>query len=147
MEPNAQSLAPALGRVSVTRRYRFSAAHRLYSTELSENDNRKIFGKCYNPNGHGHNYVVYVTVGGVIDEETGRVVDLDVLDRIVTKTIVQRFDHMDLNQDPEFLTKTTTGENLAMLVWDLLAKESLPGRLGKVGVIETRDNYFEYSGA
>jgi len=147
MEPNAQPLALALGHVSVTRRYRFSSAHRLYSTKLSENDNWKIFGKCYNPNGHGHNYVVYVTVSGRLDDHTGTVADLEALDHIVTRTIVQRFDHQDLNQDPEFSTNTTTGENLAMLVWDLLAKESLPGRLEKVGVVETRDNYFEYAGA
>ncbi len=131
---------------SLTRRYKFAAMHRLHTGHLSEEDNWKVFGKCNNPNGHGHNYVILVTVTGAINEQTGLVADVETLDRIVRETVVTRFDHRDLNQDPAFADKTTTGENLAILVWDLLA-DRIPGvRLAKVGVIETRDNYFEYAG-
>jgi 6-pyruvoyltetrahydropterin/6-carboxytetrahydropterin synthase len=131
---------------SVTRRYRFSAAHRLHSDHLSDEDNRVVFGKCNNPNGHGHNYVLFVTVSGDIDSTTGMVVDIVALHRVVNDTVVCRFDHQDLNLDPEFSTRTTTGENLVMLIWDLLVKEVPSGRLEKVGLVETRDNYFEYAG-
>ena len=131
---------------SLTRRYKFAAMHRLHTDRLSEEDNWKVFGKCNNPNGHGHNYVILVTVAGAINEQTGLVADVEKLDRIVQDRVVARFDHHDLNQDPAFADKTTTGENLAILVWDLLA-DRIPGaRLAKVGVIETRDNYFEYAG-
>lgn len=131
---------------ALTRRYKFAAMHRLHTDRLSEEDNWKVFGKCNNPNGHGHNYVILVTVEGAINEQTGLVADVDALDRIVRDTVVARFDHQDLNRDPAFADKTTTGENLAILVWDLLA-DRIPGaRLAKVGVIETRDNYFEYAG-
>jgi 6-pyruvoyltetrahydropterin/6-carboxytetrahydropterin synthase len=131
---------------SITRRYKFAAMHRLHTDQLSEADNWKVFGKCNNPNGHGHNYVVLVTVAGGIQERTGSVADVEALDRIVHETVVARFDHRDLNGDPAFADKTTTGENLAILVWDLLV-DRIPGaRLAKVSVIETRDNYFEYAG-
>ncbi len=131
---------------SVTRRYRFAAAHRLHSDRLSDEDNRRIFAACNNPNGHGHNYALFVTVSGEIDPDTGMVVDLDALDRLVTETVVERFDHRDLNLDPEFSERTTTGENVVLLIWDLLVKRIPTGRLLKVGLIETRDNYFEYAG-
>lgn len=132
--------------VSITRRYRFVAQHCLHSERLTPEDNRRVFGKCNNPNGHGHNYVLYVTVSGTVDPRTGLALDLLALDRLVGQKIVQRFDHRDLNQDPEFATRTTTGENLVRLIWDLLSKDMPGGRLEKVGVVETRDNYFEYAG-
>ena len=131
---------------SITRRYKFAAMHRLHTDQLSEADNWKVFGKCNNPNGHGHNYVVLVTVKGGIQERTGSVADVGALDRLVHETVVARFDHRDLNGDPAFADKTTTGENLAILVWDLLVDRIQGARLAKVGVIETRDNYFEYAG-
>lgn len=130
----------------ITRRYKFAAMHRLHSDQLSEADNWKAFGKCNNPNGHGHNYVVLVTVEGGIQERTGSAADVEALDRIVHETVVARFDHRDLNGDSAFADKTTTGENLAILVWDLLVGKIQAGRLAKVSVIETRDNYFEYAG-
>ena len=132
--------------IRITRRYKFAAMHRLHSDQLSEADNWKVFGKCNNPNGHGHNYVVLVTVEGSIQERTGSAADVEALDRIVHETVVARFDHRDLNGDPAFADATTTGENLAVLIWDLLADKVSGGRLVKVGVIETRDNYFEYAG-
>lgn len=133
--------------VSITRRYRFCAAHRLHTDALSAEENWAAFGKCNNPNGHGHNYVVLVTVKGPVDPATGTLLDLEELDRVVHERIVARFDHRDLNRDPEFKQRTTTGENLVLLIWDLLVNALPAGRLDKVGVIETRDNYFEYAGA
>ncbi len=136
-----------MGSVSVTRRYRFCAAHRLHTDALSPEENWAAFGKCNNPNGHGHNYVVLVTVKERVDRASGKLLDLDELDRLVHRRVVARFDHRDLNEDPEFRERTTTGENLVLLIWDLLVNELPTGQLEKVGVIETRDNYFEYSGA
>ncbi len=131
---------------SLTRRYRFCAQHRLHTEHLSEEENWRVFGKCNNPNGHGHNYVIYVTVSGELDPQSGQVVDLVRLDQVVRELVVDRFDHRDLNQDQAFATQTTTGENLARLIWEILAGRMPQGRLAKVGVVETRDNYFEYSG-
>lgn len=136
-----------MAQASVTRRYRFCAAHRLHTDYLSPQENLAVFGKCNNPNGHGHNYVVLVTVKDGVQAETGQGVDLDRLDRIVGRQITLRFDHHDLNQDPEFADRTTTGENLVLLIWDLLVQSLPDGQLEKVGLIETRDNYFEYAGA
>ncbi len=131
-----------MAHVSITRRYRFCAAHRLHTDHLTPEENWAAFGKCNNPNGHGHNYVVLVTLKGGGDREADR---LEQLDRLVEDTIVTRFDHHDLNQDPAFAHSTTTGENLVKLIWELLVEKVPAGSLEKVGVIETRDNYFEYS--
>jgi len=130
--------------VSMTRRYRFCAAHRLHADRLTPEANQAVFGKCNNPNGHGHNYVVLVTVKSSGNREAR---DLEQLDHVVNETIVRRFDHQDLNCDPEFSGVTTTGENLVKLIWDLLVPRVPAGCLEKVGVIETRDNYFEYAGS
>jgi 6-pyruvoyltetrahydropterin/6-carboxytetrahydropterin synthase len=135
-----------MAQASVTRRYRFCAAHRLHTDHLSSEDNRAVFGKCNNPNGHGHNYVVLVTVKSTVPTTASGRVDLDRLDQTVADQVVRRFDHHDLNQDPEFAERTTTGENLVLLIWDLLVKYFPAGQLEKVGLIETRDNYFEYAG-
>ena len=128
----------------VTRRYRFCAAHRLHTDLLSPEENRTAFGKCNNSNGHGHNYVVLVTIRAGTAESTSGLASLD---RLVTDTIIERFDHQDLNSDPAFSALTTTGENLVMVIWDILNPLLLAGLLHKVGLIETRDNYFEYTGA
>lgn len=134
-----------MGQTSVTRRYRFCAAHRLHTDHLSPEENWAAFGKCNNPNGHGHNYVVLVTVRSAKDGS--QTVDLAALDQVVTERIIRRFDHHDLNQDLGFADRTTTGENLVLLIWDLLAPHLPAGQLEKVGLIETRDNYFEYAGS
>lgn len=136
-----------MGTTSIIRRYRFCAAHRLHTEHLSAEENRTVFGKCNNPNGHGHNYVVLVTIACADGAGAGRGVSLDELDRIVADRIIARFDHHDLNEDPEFASRTTTGENLVLLIWDLLVTRLPAGQLQKVGVIETRDNYFEYTGS
>jgi 6-pyruvoyltetrahydropterin/6-carboxytetrahydropterin synthase len=132
--------------VALTRRYQFSAAHRLHSTMLSEEENRKIFGKCNNPNGHGHNYIVEVTVLGPVNPETGMVTDLGQMDRAVDEQVIRRFDHQHLNYDKAFVSTVTTGENLVKLIWQLL-EGAIPGvRLDRICLVETRDNYFEYRG-
>jgi len=131
-----------MAQLTMTRRYRFCAAHRLHTDFLTPEQNWAAFGKCNNPNGHGHNYVVLVTVNSGIGPRAYRPEDLD---QIVDKEIVSRFDHHDLNEDPAFAGATTTGENLVKLIWDLLVVKLPAGSLAKVGVIETRDNYFEYA--
>ncbi len=136
-----------MAHANVTRRYRFCAAHRLHTDHLTPEENRAAFGKCNNENGHGHNYVVLVTVAGDPRHETDHAVDVEQLDGVVLDAVIRRFDHQDLNRDPEFAKRTTTGENLVLLIWDLLVKRIPGGRLEKVGVIETRDNYFEYAGS
>jgi len=132
--------------VCLTRRYRFAAAHRLHTEAMSETENRRVFGKCNNPNGHGHNYTLEVTVRGAIAFDTGMVTDLDRLDRTVEEQVLRRFDHQHLNFDEAFAGQTTTGENLVVLLWDILAKAVPVGTLHKIGLVETRDNYFEYAG-
>ena len=132
-----------MSQVYVTRRYRFCAAHRLHTDQLSSDENWAAFGKCNNPNGHGHNYVVLVTVKSGGREEA---CDLSRLDELVNERIIERFDHRDLNSDPALAGLTTTGENIVKLIWDILEPQLSMRRLHKVGVIETRDNYFEYGG-
>lgn len=131
---------------SITRTYTFCAAHRLHSEQLPDDLNQQIFGKCNNPHGHGHNYTILVTVQGELDPCTGLITDPEALDRLVKKNIIDRFDHQHLNFDPAFEHLTTTGENLARLIWNLLVDQLPSGQLEKIGVIETRDNFFEYVG-
>ena len=131
---------------TITRSYKFCAAHRLHTDQLPPDVNQKIFGKCNNANGHGHNYTVHVTVQGELNPETGLITDVDLLDRRVKELIVDRFDHQHLNCDPAFEQVVTTGENLAKLVWEILIDQIPSGRLAKIGVVETRDNFFEYIG-
>jgi len=132
--------------VYLTRRYRFSAAHRLHTNALSEEENDRVFGKCNNPNGHGHNYTLEVTLRGEVMSETGMVTDLERLDRTVEERVLKRFDHRHLNDDKAFADKVTTGENLVVMLWNLLEKAVPAGTLHKIGLVETRDNYFEYAG-
>ena len=135
------------GQVYVSRRYRFSATHRLYAPELSDAENRKIFGKCGNDNGHGHNYQVFVTVAGPVDAETGMACDIQALDRLVHDRVVGRYDHRHLNLDVEdFVEHIPTGENIVRRIWELLDGSVPKGRLNKVRLVETRDNAFEYVG-
>ena len=132
--------------LAATRSYHFSAAHRLHTPQLSDEVNQKIFGKCNNPNGHGHNYTVFVTVNQKDNVRSPDLLDCSELDRLVKRHIVDRFDHQHLNYDPAFQDVVTTGENLAKLIWELLVQELPAGTLQKIGVLETRDNYFEYIG-
>lgn len=131
--------------VHLTRKYHFCAAHRLHSHQLTEEENRQIFGKCNNPHGHGHNYYLDVTVSGEPDPITGMIIDLAWLDRTVESQVLQKFDHKHLNLDTqEFADTNPTSENIAVVIWQLLSKH-VP-KLSKVGLWETEKNYFEYSG-
>lgn len=131
---------------SLTRRYHFSSAHRLYAEGLSGADQQRLFGRCGHPDGHGHNYVLAVTVGGKIDSDTGMVTDIPALDRVVQELVVQRFDQRNLNQDQDLARSIPTGENLAQCIWNLLVKAVPTGRLERVGLGETRETSYEYVG-
>jgi 6-pyruvoyltetrahydropterin/6-carboxytetrahydropterin synthase len=130
--------------VRLTRRYRFSASHRLDLASLSAGENQRLFGKCNNPFGHGHDYTIDVTVEGW-PGETGQLVNRAALDSFVRERILDRLDHKDLNRDvPELSGKVPTTENLAVAVRDSLARDwSLPARLARVRISETERNIFE----
>ena len=133
--------------VHLSRHYTFSASHLLYTNHLSFEENEAIFGKCANPNGHGHNYGLTITVKGEIDDATGFVIPLDTLDDAVRRHVLDAYDHRFLNVDVEdYVDLVPTGENIAMEVWRRLEKP-LAGRLTKVILDETRNNRFEYTGA
>ena len=122
-----------------------SASHRLHTEALSVEENRAAFGKCNNPHGHGHNYVVEVLAGGQVDPETGMVVNMVAIDEAVRAKVVERFDHANLNLDPLFVNRVPTTENLCRVVFSLI-KDALPaGELEYVRVEETENNFFECS--
>jgi 6-pyruvoyltetrahydropterin/6-carboxytetrahydropterin synthase len=128
------------------RRYTLSASHRLHAAALSDEQNRAVYGKCNNPHGHGHNYAVEVLVGGPVMAETGMAMNLVDVDRAVHASILDRFDHANLNLDPLFAAQVPTTENFCKAVYELL-KEALPaGVLEQVRVEETENNFFEYRG-
>jgi 6-pyruvoyltetrahydropterin/6-carboxytetrahydropterin synthase len=130
---------------ALTRRYHFSAAHRLESAALSPEDNARVYGQCYRP--HGHNYDVEVTVAGAIDPATGMAADLGELDAVVERVLLDRVDHYDLSAAvPALVGVVTTGENLARAFWEWLAPALPPGSLRRVAVVETANNTFEYFG-
>jgi 6-pyruvoyltetrahydropterin/6-carboxytetrahydropterin synthase len=123
-----------------------SASHRLHTDALTAEANRAAYGKCNNPHGHGHNYVVEVLTAGLVDPETGMVVNMAALDEAVQRHVLERFDHADLNLDPLFQDRVPTTENLCRAVYGLL-KDALPaGLLESVRVEETENNFFEYCG-
>jgi 6-pyruvoyltetrahydropterin/6-carboxytetrahydropterin synthase len=133
-------------RAYLSRRYVLSASHRLYSETYSEQKNREVYGKCANPHGHGHNYVVEVTVGGQVNPVTGMVCNLVDLDRCVQGKVIDRFDHTNLNFDERFSNEVPTTENLCIAIHDLLAEHFVHADLERVRVEETRNNFFEYAG-
>ncbi len=125
------------------RRYAFSASHRLHADELTPEQNRAAFGKCNNPHGHGHNYIVEVLVGGAVAVETGMVINLFDLDSVVRTKVLDRFDHTNLNLDPLFTSAVPTTENLCRAVFRLLQGNLQPGELEYVRVEETENNFFQ----
>ena len=132
--------------VTLTKTFGFSAAHRLHSAVLSDDENRTIFGKCNNVHGHGHNYELEVTVQGNIDPQTGMVMDLGKLMQVVHDQVLERFDHKHLNKDTdEFREQNPTGENIVQVIWRLLQPE-LGSQLVRLGLWETPKNLFEYCG-
>ena len=130
--------------MKLTSRYRFSASHRLDTAALSPEENRKLYGKCNNPHGHGHDYVLEITVDGSVDRD-GQVVNREALDAVVRERVLARLDHRNLNADsPELAGSVTTTENLATLVRGaLLDGWTLPARLARVRISETARNTFE----
>jgi 6-pyruvoyltetrahydropterin/6-carboxytetrahydropterin synthase len=129
-----------------TQVYRFCAAHRLHSKHLSDAENRELYGKCNNPNSHGHNYVMYVTLQGNPDPKTGALSDFDKHHQLIQREIADRYDHHYLDQDfEEFKDQVSTAENILVIIWNRLFP-FLSNRLYKLKLIETRDNYFEYYG-
>jgi 6-pyruvoyltetrahydropterin/6-carboxytetrahydropterin synthase len=129
----------------LTRRYKFSASHRLHSDAMSEAENAATYGKCNNPHGHGHNYALAVTVSGQVDEN-GMVCNLVDLDGFVQREILDHFDVQNLNTLPEFAELVPTTENLSMAVYDILQRGFKLAHLERVRFDETLMNSFEYSG-
>ena len=131
----------------LTRRYMFSASHRLHSDEMSEEENRATYGKCNNPNGHGHNYTLEVTVRGPVDPQSGFVVDLKQLKDVMSREVLDALDHRFLNKEvPEFFTKIPTTENLAIAIWQRLAPKLNAAQLHRVRVYETPDLFVDFYG-
>jgi 6-pyruvoyltetrahydropterin/6-carboxytetrahydropterin synthase len=130
----------------LNRRYMFSASHRLHSDQLSDAQNTATYGKCNNPYGHGHNYVLEVTVSGPVDAQTGMVCNLVDLDEFVQQEILDHFDHQNLNMLPEFAKSVPTTENLCIAIYDILQRGFRFAHLEKVRFEETMMNSFEYAG-
>ena len=133
--------------VLVTKRLRFNAAHRVHNPSLSDEENTALFGKCNNPNWHGHNYVLEVTVAGPIDERTGYVIDLGKLRAIVEREVIDKVDHRNMNLEVEFLRGTNpTAENIVVACWRVLVAHVAPGTLHRLRLWETENNHVEYDG-
>lgn len=130
----------------LTRRYLFSASHRLHTDALSDEQNRAVYGKCNNPHGHGHNYALAVTVSGQVDSATGMVCNLVDLDQTVRREVIERFDHVNLNLQPEFAHDVPTTENLSEAIFSILKQNFKAAHLEKVRLEETAMNSFEYDG-
>src|SRR5208283_2092267 len=130
----------------LTRRYIFSASHRLHSDELSESENVATYGKCNNPYGHGHNYALEVTVSGQVNQQTGTLCSLVELDEVVRREVLDRFDHENLNKRQEFAAAVPTTENLSEVIFNILKQSFTAAHLEKVRLEETMMNSFEYAG-
>ena len=139
MAPSAQ--------VTITRRMHFSAAHRVHNPALSDAENQRLFGKCNNPNWHGHNYTLDVSVRGSIHARTGYVHDLGALKKIVEERVVDRIDHKNFNLDVDFMRDIIpTSENIIVAIWRELAPAIQPANLVRLVLWETPNNYVEYTG-
>lgn len=131
----------------VTKKLNFSAAHRLFNPKLSEKENWEIYGKCSNPHGHGHYYTVEITIKGEIDEKTGMVINIDELEDVVKREIIDKVDHKNLNLDVDFLKDTIpTMENLAKIFWGILKDKIPKGELYKIKIYESGSNFVVYRG-
>ncbi|MFZ0913766.1 MAG: 6-carboxytetrahydropterin synthase [Candidatus Korobacteraceae bacterium] len=133
-------------KVHLTRRYLFSASHRLHCDGISESQNQATYGKCNNPHGHGHNYALEVTVSGQVDPGTGMICNLSDLDRSVQSEVLERFDHENLNCRSEFDGLVPTTENLSEVIFNILKQSFTAAHLEKVRLEETMMNSFEYAG-
>lgn len=135
--------------VYITRKERFNAAHRLFRPEFSDAENLRVFGKCSNPNWHGHNYVLWITIKGEVKKETGFVADLKEISRIVNERVIIKVDHRNINLEVDFMSgKLASTENLAVSIWNELEEpiEKLGAILHCIKVEETENNMAEYYG-
>jgi 6-pyruvoyltetrahydropterin/6-carboxytetrahydropterin synthase len=133
--------------VTVTRRMHFSAAHRVHNPAMSDEENRRTFGKCNNPNWHGHNYILDVSVRGAVDERTGYVIDLSRVKQIVDEQVISKVDHRNLNLEVDFLRSVIpTTENVIVAFWRALEPALKPAQLTRLVLWETVNNYVEYDG-
>ena len=135
--------------IYITRKENFNAAHKLSRTDWSLEKNKEVFGKCANPNWHGHNYQLFVTVKGEVNPETGFLVDLKWLKKVINTNVIDKLDHQNLNLDVDFMKdKLASTENLAIAIWDILyplmVEEGV--ELHSVKVYETENNFVEYLG-
>ena len=132
--------------LTLTRRYHFSAGHRLRRADWDMETNSKVYGRCANPGGHGHNYYLFVSVSGEQDSKTGMIVDLSVLDSVVKQQILDKLDHRFLNTEIEFFhTAAPTSEQLCRFIWKQLKSSLKTIRLTRIVLNETENNSFEYS--
>jgi len=134
-------------KVLLARREHFSACHRLHSKELSDTENKELYGKCNNPNGHGHNYVFEVMVKGEVDKKNGMVMNLTDLKKHIKDEVMDVLDHKNLDLDvPYFKDVVSTTENLAIFIWNSLLPKIPPGLLYEVKIYETENNIMIYRG-
>lgn len=133
--------------VYLTRKCEFSAAHHYHNPEFSAEENRRIFGKCNNPNGHGHNYTLEVTVKGRVDSKTGFVINLVDLKEILNREVMDVFDHRHLNREvPEFAKQIPTTENIAIAIWNRITSQLHNAEMHRVRVYEMPDLFVDYYG-
>jgi 6-pyruvoyltetrahydropterin/6-carboxytetrahydropterin synthase len=133
--------------VTITRRLRFNAAHRVHNPALSEEENQRLFGKCNNPNWHGHNYTLEVSVSGPVDPKTGYVMDLAAIRDVVTREVIDKVDHRNFNLDVEFMQGIIpTTENIVVEFWRVIDPLIRPARLARLRLWETENHYVEYEG-
>ncbi len=135
--------------IHITRRERFSAAHKLAKDEWSDEQNMEVFGKCSNPNWHGHNYILWVTVKGEPQPSTGFVVDLSALGDVIKEKVIAKLDHKNINLDVDFMKgQMSSTENIAIAIWNQIEKPvaELGAQLHSVKLQETENNYVEYFG-
>ena len=136
-----------MAEVIVTRRMHFNAAHRVHNPELSDEENQRLFGRCNNPNWHGHNYILDVSVTGSIDARTGYVMDLAALKGVVQAAVIDKVDHRNVNLEVDFMRGVIpTAENIVVGCWRVLAPRVAPARLVRLVLWETPNNYVEYEG-
>ena len=134
--------------IFITRKIEFSAGHRLFNPNFSDEQNKATFGLCNNPNGHGHNYVLEVTLSGEVCNDTGMVFDLKELKKLIQREIIDKVDHKNLNVDVDYLKGIIpTAENLAIKFWEILESKITKGRLHEIKLYESERNYVVYRGS
>ena len=129
----------------LTRRYRFSASHRLHCDAMSAEENQRVYGKCNNPFGHGHNYWLEIILSGPVDPTTGMICNLVEIDEFAHRHLIAKLDHQNLNTLPEFAALVPSTENLAIVIWEIL-KGFTAAKVEKIRIEETPNNSFEYRG-